>query len=101
MAYLHGKLEVTSEVRSFPLGQKRKQGRPKKMPHCLTRSPLCVHPTHIQEEDIANTEPEMENVPDDSFTQTEDPLNLLTPRGPAEREEVFSSLNITEHIASC
>ena len=29
MAYLQGKLEVTSEVRSVPLGQKRKRGRPK------------------------------------------------------------------------
>ena len=81
MAYLHGKLEVTSEVRSVPLGQKKKRGQPKNMPHCLTRSPP-VHPTHIQEEEIANTEPEMENVPDDSFTQTEDPQILLTPRRP-------------------
>ena len=172
MAYLHGKLEVTSEVRSVPLGQKRKRGRPKKMPHCLTRSPP-VHPTHIPEEEIANTEPVIENVPDDSFIQTEDPEILVTPTGPVatrggrgrcvqddsnalavtddqitqttpapiavtrrgrgrgvrrgrgrgaqivqqadqlseyellreknikEREEVFRSLNITEHIASC
>lgn len=43
MAYLQGKLEVTSEVRSVPLGQKRKRGRPKKLPsNCLTRSPIQV-----------------------------------------------------------
>jgi hypothetical protein len=41
MSYLQGKLEVTSEVRSVPLGQKRKRGRPKKLPsNCLTRSPV-------------------------------------------------------------
>ena len=34
-----GTLEVTSEMRAVPLGQKRKRGRPKKMPHCLARSP--------------------------------------------------------------
>ena len=32
-------LEVSSEVRSKPLGQKRKRGRPKKLPACLTKSP--------------------------------------------------------------
>ena len=32
-------LEVSSEVRSKPLRQKRKRGRPKKLPACLTKSP--------------------------------------------------------------
>lgn len=32
-------LEIDSDVRSKPLGQKRKRGRPKKLPSCLTRSP--------------------------------------------------------------
>ena len=32
-------LEISSDVRSKPLGQKRKRGRPKKLPACLTRSP--------------------------------------------------------------
>ena len=34
-----GKVVVTDQVRSLPLGQARKRGRPKKNPHCLTRSP--------------------------------------------------------------
>ena len=34
-----GALEISSDVRSKPLGQKRKRGRPKKLPACLTRSP--------------------------------------------------------------
>ena len=37
--YMNGKLEVTSQVRSVPIGQKRKRGRPKNPPSCLTRSP--------------------------------------------------------------
>ena len=38
--YKTGKLEITSDVRSKPLGQKRKRGRPAKLPPCLTRSPV-------------------------------------------------------------
>ena len=39
MAFREGKLEVTSQVRSVPLGQKRKRGRPKALGNCLLRSP--------------------------------------------------------------
>ena len=39
LMYKCGTLEITSDVRSKPLGQKRRRGRPKKMPHCLTHSP--------------------------------------------------------------
>ena len=39
MSYRQGFLEVTPEVRSVPLGVKRKRGRPKKVGHCLNRSP--------------------------------------------------------------
>ena len=38
--YKTGKLEITSDVRSKPLGQKRKRGRPAKLPPCLARSPV-------------------------------------------------------------
>ena len=34
-----GSLEVTSEIRSVPLGEKKKKGRPKKIQHCLSKSP--------------------------------------------------------------
>lgn len=40
MRYVTGKLEATSQVRSVPLGQKRKRGRPKRLPNCLIRSPV-------------------------------------------------------------
>ena len=39
MMFKTGALEVTSEIRSVPLGETRKRGRPKKMPHCLSKSP--------------------------------------------------------------
>ena len=32
-------LEISSDVRSKPLGQKRRRGRPKKLPFCLVNSP--------------------------------------------------------------
>ena len=39
MSYREGRLEVTSQVRSVPLGQKRKRGRPKGLGNCLLKSP--------------------------------------------------------------
>ena len=40
MLYKSGGLEITPQVRSIPLGEKRKKGRPKKLPNCLVRSPV-------------------------------------------------------------
>ena len=39
LLYKCGVLEITSDVRSKPLGQKRRRGRPKKLPFCLVNSP--------------------------------------------------------------
>ena len=39
LLYKTGIIEVDNDVRSKPLGAKRKRGRPKKLPNCLTRSP--------------------------------------------------------------
>ena len=39
MNYFVGKLQAEEDVRAVPLGGKRKRGRPKRNPHCLTRSP--------------------------------------------------------------
>ena len=41
-----GYLEVTPEIRSVPLGAKRKKGRPKKVGHCMARSPPPQSPLH-------------------------------------------------------
>ena len=39
MEYFVGNLIAEDDVRAVPLGGKRKRGRPKRNPHCLTRSP--------------------------------------------------------------
>ena len=39
MSYREGILEVTSQERAVPLGQKRKRGRPKALGNCLMKSP--------------------------------------------------------------
>ena len=39
MLYKEEYLEATSDVRAVPLGQKRRKGRPKQLPHCLASSP--------------------------------------------------------------
>ena len=44
MHYRQGFIEVTSQVRSVPLGQKRKRGRPKNLPNCLAKSPPVSAP---------------------------------------------------------
>jgi hypothetical protein len=45
LLYFNGGLEASSDVRSIPLGAKRKPGRPKKLPNCLTRSPVQTNST--------------------------------------------------------
>lgn len=50
-----------AEVRSVPLGKKRKPGRPKKNPHCLLRSPVKAMENNDASQDeieIDDTEPE-------------------------------------------
>ena len=76
--YLQGKLEVTSEVRSVPLGQKRKRGRPKKFPNCLTRSPP-VHP--LSQDEI---QPAEESAPAAQISLPDEPLpSVAVHAGPA------------------
>lgn len=61
LRFMTGKLEAGSDVRSVPLGEKRKRGRPKKLPaDCLQRSPvhssvseLVVEVDQVAEEDVA------------------------------------------------
>ena len=50
MNYFVGNLNVEDDVRAVPLGGKRKRGRPKRNPHCLTRSPSQGETT----EDVLN-----------------------------------------------
>jgi hypothetical protein len=55
--YREGKMEVTSQVRSVPIGQKRKRGRPKKLPNCLTRSPPLQENSQNQDQDLPSLMP--------------------------------------------
>ena len=43
-----GALEASSDVRSIPLGAKRKRGRPKKLPNCLAKSPVREAPPCVE-----------------------------------------------------
>ena len=72
MLYKSGHLEVAPDVRSVPLGCKRKRGRPKKVPNCLFRSP--VRPTN---EDVVPI-PTSEDLPDD------DDLAVIDEAGPSD-----------------
>ena len=71
MLYFNGQLEVTSEVRSIPLGAKRKPGRPKKLPNPLTKSPVKAPETNDAEkppavDDIpADVLPALDDIPAD------------------------------------
>ena len=40
--YHHGSLEPAEDVRSVPLGAKRRKGRPKNLPNCLANSPISA-----------------------------------------------------------
>ena len=57
MSYRQGLLEVTPEVRSVPLGVKRKRGRPKKVGHCLSRSPQGTEPVTSGPDMLDSEEP--------------------------------------------
>ena len=48
MMYFVGRLTAEEDVRSVPLGSKRKRGRPAKNRHCLTRSPTLHHVLPVQ-----------------------------------------------------
>ena len=61
MLYKSGHLEVDPYVRSVPLGEKRKRGRPKKITNCLVRSPIKIP---------SPPEPEVGNAPVQKTTRT-------------------------------
>ena len=58
LMYKKGTLDVTSEVRSVPINQKRKRGRPKKLPYCLSRSPAAASPSSSLLRDLPEAEAE-------------------------------------------
>ena len=57
MSYMEGILEVTSQVRAVPLGQKRKRGRPKALGNCLLKSPPLTRAPLCDDSQSADTQP--------------------------------------------
>jgi hypothetical protein len=62
MHYKSEKLEATPDVRSVPLGEKRRKGRPKKIPNCLVKSPIRVpmssNDVGLEEFEVPSVEPD-------------------------------------------
>ena len=81
MLFKSGELEITPDVRSVPLGEKRKKGRPKKLPNCLVKSPIrALPPTASADElDSSIDEPGI-SVRDDAALDIDD--NVLVQQSP-------------------
>ena len=77
LQYKKGTLEVTSEVRSIPINQKRKRGRPKKLPYCLTRSPSAADPSSSNQVPDLPEQDHGDDLPADAL-QAEPPLRKTT-----------------------
>lgn len=65
--FKQGLLEITSQIRSVPIGQKRKRGRPKNLPNCLSKSPVAAAaPVEEVLEPSEDVEIDGEMVPDNA-----------------------------------
>ena len=88
MDYFVGNLIVEDDVRAVPLGGKRKRGRPKRNPHCLTRSP-CQSTTadNVQENDEIVAD-DVEEYDVQSLTTSPDNLTAGIDAQPGHGQEV-------------
>ena len=103
MMYFVGKLTAEEDVRSVPLGSKRKRGRPAKNRHCLTRSPTLHHAPPLQCDDEISAQPcEAQTVDDqlDAQATAMDPSgavesnsDAMDPSGAVESNELFLHLD--------
>ena len=78
MSYMEGILEVTSQVRAVPLGQKRKRGRPKALGNCLLKSPPLTRAPLCDDSQSADTQPS----PASLLTQASSPYPGRPPAQP-------------------
>ena len=97
MDYFVGNLIVEDDVRAVPLGGKRKRGRPKRNPHCLTRSPYQTNTADnvqagdenvaddIEEYDIQSLPASPDNLPADIDAQPGQEVEVM----PDNTEEDF------------
>ena len=83
MHYKTGSLEATPDVRSVPLGGKRRKGRPKKIPNCLVKSPISVQ----HHEDIVDeTDEEAVEAHDGEGFEGEAPPSIVVDVGLRKRK---------------
>ena len=73
-------MEASADVRSIPLGAKRKRGRPKKLPNCLVKSPIRAVDT------VVTVDHTMEEETEDS-DEDEAVSAPVHPRGKRKRNE--------------
>ena len=84
MHYKTGSLEATPDVRSVPLGGKRRKGRPKKIPNCLVKSPISVQ----HHEDIVDeTDEEAVEAHDGEGFEGEAPPSIVVDVGLRKRKK--------------
>ena len=95
LLYYNGKLDVTSEVRSLPLGKRRKPGRPKKLPMCLTRSP----PPAVNPGQVLNLD-DNHNETMDSDIEMDDDDEINMPTASLSRNPMAMSSPISSHSLS-
>ena len=80
MSYMEGILEVTSQVRAVPLGQKRKRGRPKGLGNCMLKSPpLTRAPPSV--DSLADSQP----TPPPGTPPTPDQPSTFCPDSPVDQ----------------
>ena len=97
MEYFVGNLIAEDDVRAVPLGGKRKRGRPKRNPHCLTRSPGQGDTAY--EDIVPSVNMAEEEALDIDYVQS---FNPDTPEElqPANNEESMSVPQVNCHTAS-
>ena len=90
MHYKTGSLEATPDVRSVPLGAKRRKGRPKKIPNCLVKSPISVH---HHEDTVDETDEEAVEADDEETVVGDAPTNIVVDVGLRTRKRKKAGQN--------
>ena len=90
MHYKTGSLEATPDVRSVPLGAKRRKGRPKKIPNCLVKSPISVQ---HHEDTVDDTDEEAVEADDEETVVGDAPTDIVVDVGLRTRKRKKAGQN--------
>ena len=90
MHYKTGSLEATPDVRSVPLGAKRRKGRPKKIPNCLVKSPISVQ---HHEDTVDETDEEAVEADDEETVLGDAPTDIVVDVGIRTRKRKKAGQN--------